>query len=318
MNTKKVIGFALLGFAVWKYSQPPRRIVPPPRPPGSYQNNYAQWLAYAQNIIAQAKQLYGSGQPVYQALFGPGGVFYKEPLPTYDAGSQFWQDAGAEGLAGVGKIWPSAPPGKTLCVDGTYSDLAGRGVCSRHGGAFLKKGKPANAPTTSKASRLEILQNSLAKKEALFAQRLDQHFADVKQANGQPLNDKRNGRATMERWERQNDALRNLQNEIEKTKRAIDIEETKTFNVENAKGKLPAEFLEMIKLGELIQWRKHPTFFFVPGVEKARIVFVPERDGFTHRYLSEIPDDTQYKKFVSAYNKLNALRRKRLGINSVN
>ena len=102
MNTKKVIGFALLGFAVWKYSQPPRRIVPPPRPPGSYQNNYAQWLAYAQNIIAQAKQLYGSGQQVYQALFGPGGVFYKEPLPTYDAGSQFWQDAGAQGLAGIG------------------------------------------------------------------------------------------------------------------------------------------------------------------------------------------------------------------------
>ena len=99
MKSKKLLGFALLGFAVWKYSQPPRRIVPPPRPPGSYQNNYAQWLAYAQNIIAQAKQLYGSGQQVYQALFGPGGVFYKEPLPAYDAGSQFWQDAGAEGLA---------------------------------------------------------------------------------------------------------------------------------------------------------------------------------------------------------------------------
>jgi hypothetical protein len=133
MNTKKLLGFALLGFAVWKYSQPPRRIVPPPRPPGSYQNNYAQWLAYAQNIIAQAKQLYGSGQQVYQALFGPGGVFYKEPLPTYDAGSQFWQDAGASGLAGVGAIYREIPS-FFQCTDGTFSTSTSTRACRRHGG----------------------------------------------------------------------------------------------------------------------------------------------------------------------------------------
>jgi len=97
MKTKQLLGAALIGFAVWKLTQPPRRIVPPTRPPGNYQSNYQAWLQWAQQVIAQAKQLYGSGQDIYKALFGPGGVFYKEPVPQYDAGSQFWLDAGAEG-----------------------------------------------------------------------------------------------------------------------------------------------------------------------------------------------------------------------------
>ena len=42
------------------------------------------------------------------------------------------------------------------------------------------------------SKRLEILKQSLAKKEELFSQKLDDHFSTVKQANGQPLNDKRN------------------------------------------------------------------------------------------------------------------------------
>ena len=70
------------------------------------------------------------------------------------------------------------------------------------------------------SNRLEILKNSLLKKEQQLEKRLDNHFADVKRANGQPLNDKRNGQATMNRWERQNEAIRNLKESIEKTKRA--------------------------------------------------------------------------------------------------
>ena len=54
------------------------------------------------------------------------------------------------------------------------------------------------------SNRLEILKNSLEKKEQQLEKRFDDHFADVKRANGQPLNDKRNGQATMNRWERQN------------------------------------------------------------------------------------------------------------------
>ena len=50
-----------------------------------------------------------------------------------------------------------------------------------------------------KTKRLEILENSLAKKEAELVQRINTHYDDVMSANGQPLNDKRNGRVTMDR-----------------------------------------------------------------------------------------------------------------------
>lgn len=73
--------------------------------------------------------------------------------------------------------------------------------------------------------RMKILQQSLAKKQAAFDQRLQNHFDDVRSANGQPLNDKRNGQATLNRWERQNDGLRTADKEIEKTLRAIEREQ---------------------------------------------------------------------------------------------
>ena len=74
-------------------------------------------------------------------------------------------------------------------------------------------------------SRLEILKSSLKKKEDKFNKKINDHFRDVASANGQPLNDKRNGPATMRRWDRQNNAISNLQKEIDKTKSAIEREE---------------------------------------------------------------------------------------------
>lgn len=36
-------------------------------------------------------------------MWQPGGIFYKTPVPEYDAGSIFWDDASAY-MAGVGKL----------------------------------------------------------------------------------------------------------------------------------------------------------------------------------------------------------------------
>lgn len=74
-------------------------------------------------------------------------------------------------------------------------------------------------------SRLKILKSSLKKKEDKLDKKINEHFGDVTSANGQPLNDKRNGPATMRRWDRQNNAISNLQKEIDKTKSAIEREE---------------------------------------------------------------------------------------------
>ena len=152
--------------------------------------------------------------------------------------------------------------------------------------------------------RLKMLEGSLIKKKALFDSQLQNHFDTVKQANGQPLNDKRNGRSTMNKWERQNDALRNLQVGIAKTEDAIEREKGKIIDVEAAKENLPASILEMIENGRLNQWRKHPNTFFVNGVDKARIVWDGKKKLIAHRYSKTITDKDQWKIFAITFNEL--------------
>lgn len=155
-----------------------------------------------------------------------------------------------------------------------------------------------------KTKKLTILENSLKKKEDLFNEKLQNHFKTVKEANGQPLNDKRNGQATLNKWEKQNNALRNLQESIEKTKEAIEIEEGKILNCESAKNNLPVEIIEMVEDGTLTQWRKHPNTFFVNGVDKARIVWDKKKRVVAHKYFKQITDKEQRKLFAKTYNKL--------------
>ncbi|MGL5966204.1 MAG: hypothetical protein ACRCZ6_03380 [Kluyvera sp.] len=152
------------------------------------------------------------------------------------------------------------------------------------------------------ATRLEILKDSLVKKEAIFNDRLQEHFDTVKQANGQPLNDKRNGRATLNKWDKQSDALRTLQDSIQRTKDAIDREETKIANASMIS--LPAFIKQAIDDGLITQWRKFPRFFFVNGVSGGRIVLDEKTGGIAHRYLSKVPKD-EYPIFRDVFNKLN-------------
>lgn len=113
-------------------------------------------------------------------------------------------------------------------------------------------------------------------KEQAFNDRLQNHFDTVKQANGQPLNDKRNGRATLNKWDRQSDALRNLESSIQRTKDAIEREEMKIALVESVD--IPDFMLQAINDGRITQWRKHPRFFFVTGVKHGRIVLDEKRE----------------------------------------
>ena len=156
------------------------------------------------------------------------------------------------------------------------------------------------------SKRLEILNQSLVKKEQELRRRFDVHFETVRQSNGQPLNDKRNGQATLNKWERQNDAIRTAKKNIEKTKRAIDIEVGKIKGVERVNTFIPKEILELVESGVLVQWRKHPHTFFVDGVDKARIVWLEKRKQVAHRFVSEIKEQEQRTKFVRVFNPLGA------------
>ena len=160
------------------------------------------------------------------------------------------------------------------------------------------------------SKKLDILKNSLIKKEHELQTRFDVHFATVKQANGQPLNDKRNGQSTLNKWERQNDAIRTAKGSIEKTKKAIEIEEGKIKGVEHVNTFIPNEILELVKSGVLIQWRKHPHTFFVSGVDKARIVWLEKTKQVAHKFTIEIKDQEQRTKFVRVFNPLGAILNK--------
>ena len=155
-----------------------------------------------------------------------------------------------------------------------------------------------------KTKRLITLETSLKKKKKQFDDKLQNHIDTVKQANGQPLNDKRNGQATLNKWDRQNDSLRNLQESIDKTERAIEVEKGKIIDCEAVKDILPDAILEMIANGTLKQWRKHPNTFFVNGVDKARIVWDNKKKVVAHKYSKQITDKDQWKLFVKTYNKL--------------
>lgn len=152
--------------------------------------------------------------------------------------------------------------------------------------------------------RLEILQRSLERKTEAMDAKIGAHFESVRSANGQPLNDKRNGRATMAGWERQNDAIRSVADGIEKTKAAIEREQSAIDRVEAAAASLPEPVKREIAAGLLTQWRKHPRTFFVAGVDKARIVLLD--DGrLAHRYAASITDAGQRRTFARTFNALS-------------
>ena len=145
--------------------------------------------------------------------------------------------------------------------------------------------------------RAQILQNSLAKKEARRDEMIERHFADVRSANGQPLNDKRCGPATMRRWERQNDAIRAQNAEIEKTQNALEREQYKIARVEVENETLPQAILDLVEGGVIHQWRKYPNRFFVPGVQKGRLIWNHKKNALQFSYFAQIPTTQQKQEF---------------------
>lgn len=152
------------------------------------------------------------------------------------------------------------------------------------------------------AARLEILKASLAKKEARFDVKLQEHFDTVAMANGQPLNDKKNGRATLNKWDKQNESLRTLKDSIQRTKDAIEREELKIANASMVV--IPPYIQQAIDEGLITQWRKFPRFFFVNGVSGGRIVLDEKTGSIAHRYLSKVTKE-EYHIFRDVFNKLN-------------
>jgi hypothetical protein len=131
------------------------------------------------------------------------------------------------------------------------------------------------------------------------------HFETVAQANGQPLNDKRNGRATLKKWDRQNDSLHNLKDSIAATAAAIEREEGKIYAVDACYATMPKIMTDMIDNGTLTQWRRHPHTMFVKGVDKARIIWDDKGQKIMYKYATDIPDKAQFAIFKQVVNDLH-------------
>ncbi|MGL6038131.1 MAG: hypothetical protein ACRC0E_04485 [Soonwooa sp.] len=164
----------------------------------------------------------------------------------------------------------------------------------------------SNVSEDEKSKRLQILEASLVKKEAELQRRFEEHFGTWKQTNGQPMNDKRNGGAFFRKTERQNDAIRNLKESIQKTKDAIDREKSTAAYVKGVRSELPKSINSMIDNKSLNQWKKYPNTFFVPGVDKARIIWNKKKNRVEHKFTNTITDADQRKKFAQIFNSLHA------------
>ena len=149
--------------------------------------------------------------------------------------------------------------------------------------------------------RLEILTNSLAKKQAKLDARIAAQYARQAATNGQPLNDKRNGQSTINALEKGECSIFNQFDEIRKTEAAIKREAGKIEHCQNWMNEMPQIIKDMVASGEIIQWRKHPQYFFVKGVDKGR--FSVQDGRVFGRHLSEITAD-QYPLFQAATSKI--------------
>ncbi|MBL3520289.1 hypothetical protein CRU92_10810 [Arcobacter sp. FW59] len=158
-------------------------------------------------------------------------------------------------------------------------------------------------------SRLETLKSSLEKKEKKLDSKYEDYFEDVKQANGQPLNDKRGGQKILNRWEKKSQSIHNQKIEIEKTKNAIEREKYKIFSKNEVYEIMPYYLKKLIDDGVLKQWSKHPRIMFVNGVEKARIYFDEETKICSHKFVRDIQNQEQYSIFRDVFNNINNLQK---------
>ena len=157
--------------------------------------------------------------------------------------------------------------------------------------------------------RLEILNNSLAKKQKIFNDLFIAHTEEVKKAQGEPLRCNRRGNKILNTWEKTAQRLTIKLKEIKKTQRAIDREKYKSQKKEKALMKHQPHIKKMIEDGILSIWRKHERIAFVVGVDRARIYF-EEVDGVYylegHKFYNQIECQEQKEKFKTIYNDIRA------------
>jgi hypothetical protein len=166
--------------------------------------------------------------------------------------------------------------------------------------------------------RLEILKNSLEKKEAKQDDNFNSLYKHQAMTHGSPVNDKRGGGAWFNAHEKINDSIRNQYASIEKTKQAIEREQKRLARNEDAREMLldyPQAIIDLVEAGTLIQWNKYPNTFFVNGLDKIRIIYEKKElktkitETLYHKYgsaFASISTKEQIKYFNDLFNELKS------------
>jgi len=157
--------------------------------------------------------------------------------------------------------------------------------------------------------RLEILNNSLTKKQKIFNDLFITYTEEVKKAQGEPLRGHRRGNKILNTWEKTAQRLTIKLKEIKKTQRAIDRETYKGKKKEKALIKHQPHIKKMIEDGILSVWRKHERIAFVVGVDRARIYFEEVDSVYYlegHKFYNQIECQEQKEKFKTIYNDIRA------------
>lgn len=156
------------------------------------------------------------------------------------------------------------------------------------------------------ADRLTTLKLSLEKKQTELDNRFTKLFGLYHGRQGQPIQkDIASDQRLVKQSDKADQAIRNQQAEIEKTKAAIEREQNAVDRVNSVE--LPEAIKQLLADGVITQWRKFPNRFFVVGVDKARIVYFPETRAIAPHYHTEIKDPEQYKVFAKVFNELRSI-----------
>lgn len=144
--------------------------------------------------------------------------------------------------------------------------------------------------------RLEILLNSLKKKEELFE--LAEYNRAVLAVDFHRL-----GMCDIKKYRKKLKAEKKALYDLQTTKNAIKQEEEILKRVEQAKGAFPKVIINLIENKTIKQWRKRENVFFVDGVNYASIIY--EKGMVKPRYyerLQVLGEIDMIQKYCDVFN----------------
>lgn len=157
---------------------------------------------------------------------------------------------------------------------------------------------------------IEKMKNKLTKMEEKKSSMINAHFAEILPHGGTPfITDNSKGKAAKNRFDKSNDAIRNISKQIEEQKEKISRMESKiayrTTQIKQSvkfieKNEISSILLKLQEDGKVKQWAKNPQLFFVIGLEKVALMTLNGKVGINKKYCAKTKEEFDYCKSLIA------------------